>query len=344
MSTYEKKKKYHKTESGNILVSQWTASETVEMASGNDLETELSAIVSGLDWKESVDTFEDIATTYPNPEDGWTVNVKDTDSTYRYNGENWIAISANAIPMASDTVDGKMSKEDYTKLSNLATVATSGSYDDLEDTPDLSVVADLTSGVKVATITVDDKNTNIYVPEGNDPSIDLKQAEYDALVESGQLQLNATYFITDGESKDKGSSIQSITKADYDALEDKSGAYFIEDESELPNASMIKYGDSNVADALDNKLDLNGGYVKDLTFQYVDINGGTTLANKASVTLTSAYTKKTGYNYATVPISWGWCDISSSAISGSNVSCTFLNRSGENHTPSARFLVIGYKI
>ena len=57
-------------------------------------------------WKESVDTYNDIATTYPNPVDGWTVNVKDTDYTYRYDGTNWIIISANAIPDATTLVKG----------------------------------------------------------------------------------------------------------------------------------------------------------------------------------------------------------------------------------------------
>lgn len=84
-----------------------------------ELLKKLAALESGLDWRESVDTFADIATTYPDAEDGWTVNVKDTDITYRYDGENWIPISANSIPLASQTVPGKMSAEDKTKLDGL---------------------------------------------------------------------------------------------------------------------------------------------------------------------------------------------------------------------------------
>lgn len=49
------------------------------------------------------------------PQDGWTINVKDTNYTYRYdiNENKWIAISANAIPLATEEVDGLLSKEDY---------------------------------------------------------------------------------------------------------------------------------------------------------------------------------------------------------------------------------------
>lgn len=78
----------------------------------NEVDNKFSTLESNVDWKESVATYEDILTTYPNPEDGWTVNVKDTDYTYRYSGSAWVAISANAIPKATQSLDGLLSKED----------------------------------------------------------------------------------------------------------------------------------------------------------------------------------------------------------------------------------------
>lgn len=85
-----------------------------------EIDNKFNELSTGLDWKESVDTFNNIATKYPNPQDGWTVNTKDTDITYRYTGTEWIAISANAIPLASQSVDGKMSKTDKKNLDNLS--------------------------------------------------------------------------------------------------------------------------------------------------------------------------------------------------------------------------------
>lgn len=79
----------------------------------NEVDNKFSALETNIDWKESVATYNDITTTYPNPVDGWTVNVKDTDYTYRYNGTSWVAISANAIPKATNSVDGLLSKEDH---------------------------------------------------------------------------------------------------------------------------------------------------------------------------------------------------------------------------------------
>ncbi len=82
----------------------------------NEVDNKFSTLETNIDWKESVGTYADITTTYPSPQDGWTVNVKDTDYTYRYNGLEWVAISANAVPKATNSIDGLLSKEDYADL------------------------------------------------------------------------------------------------------------------------------------------------------------------------------------------------------------------------------------
>lgn len=92
----------------------------------NEIDNKFSALESNIDWKETVSTYDDIAGAYPDPQDGWTVNVKDTDYTYRYNGTSWVAISANALPKATRDVDGLLSKEGYQKLQDL----TEMSYED----------------------------------------------------------------------------------------------------------------------------------------------------------------------------------------------------------------------
>ncbi|MGG0376788.1 hypothetical protein ABEY43_06380 [Priestia megaterium] len=43
-------------------------------------------------YKEMVDTYGDIATTYPNPEIGWTVPVKDIKLSYRWDGSTWVCV------------------------------------------------------------------------------------------------------------------------------------------------------------------------------------------------------------------------------------------------------------
>lgn len=146
-SGYKKITRTQKQSDGNYKkISEWTSSTSVERDNGETIETSVSKLESDLsslsktvtnnktswgdkytkneidnkfstletniDWKESVATYSDIAKTYPNPADGWTANVKDTDYTYRYNGTGWVAISANAIPKATTSVDGLLSKTD----------------------------------------------------------------------------------------------------------------------------------------------------------------------------------------------------------------------------------------
>ena len=40
-------------------------------------------------WKEAVNTFKDLYTTYPNAEEGWVVDVLDEDEVYMYGNNEW---------------------------------------------------------------------------------------------------------------------------------------------------------------------------------------------------------------------------------------------------------------
>jgi len=108
------------TGSGTIHVTVGDKTSWADKYTKTEVDNKLALLETNIDWKEAVDTFASIATTYPNPQDGWTVNVKDTDYTYRYSGTEWIAISANAIPKATASLDGLMAKEDKTKLNGVA--------------------------------------------------------------------------------------------------------------------------------------------------------------------------------------------------------------------------------
>lgn len=68
-----------------------------------------------------VHTYKDIAKTYPSPEVGWTTQVFDTGIRYRWNGNDWIPIDAlgGNIPLASELLNGLMSKEHFIKLKSI---------------------------------------------------------------------------------------------------------------------------------------------------------------------------------------------------------------------------------
>ena len=107
---------------GNVITS--TYRKISDSYTKNEIDNKFSTLETAIDWKESVATFSDIAKKYPTPDDGWTVNVKDTDYTYRYNGKQWVAISANAIPKVTGSVDGLMTTDLYNKLVGIQNNAT----------------------------------------------------------------------------------------------------------------------------------------------------------------------------------------------------------------------------
>lgn len=89
------------------------------------IKNSITTAINGLSWKPTVATVADLATQYPNAQDGWCANVTADGCLYRYTKANagatgqWIKISANAIPKASASVDGLMSKEHFSKLQGM---------------------------------------------------------------------------------------------------------------------------------------------------------------------------------------------------------------------------------
>ena len=86
-----------------------------------EIDNLFSMFETNIDWKESVDSYEDLLDVYKDPYDGWTVNVLDNDLTYRYSEseKKWICISANVIPLATRSVDGLLTASDKSKLDGI---------------------------------------------------------------------------------------------------------------------------------------------------------------------------------------------------------------------------------
>jgi len=76
-------------------------------------------ILSGIDWKEAVTNFADLATAYTTPDEGWTASVNAEDTVYRYDGSAWVALANGTVPLATAVIDGKLSSADFTKLQGI---------------------------------------------------------------------------------------------------------------------------------------------------------------------------------------------------------------------------------
>lgn len=108
----------------NVTLNSYTKSEMdVKLL---DIQTSLAStledMIGDLDnpiWKNPVGTFADLATAYPTPDPGWVATTIDTSIVYLYTGTQWLPISANSIPLATQTTAGLMSVDDKIRLDEL---------------------------------------------------------------------------------------------------------------------------------------------------------------------------------------------------------------------------------
>ena len=164
----------------------------------NEVDNKFSALETNIDWKESVATYDDIATTYQNPEDGWTVNVNDTDYTYRYNGTSWVAISANAIPKATSDVDGLLTKEDYSKISSV------------ENGAEVNQNAFSNVVVGSTTVAADSKTDTLTIVEGDNVSITANSDTDKITISSSHENISTSTDTTSTASPSAGGTFTTV--------------------------------------------------------------------------------------------------------------------------------------
>lgn len=240
----------------------------------NEVDNKFSTLETNIDWKEAVDTFADIAVAYPSPKDGWTVNVKDTDYTYRYNGSEWVAISANAIPKATNSVDGLLSKEDHAKYDDAVSNA---------HTHDNKTVLDgITSDKVTAWDTVNNKvdkvdgkglSTNDYTTTEKNKLAGIDKDLLDKLGESteGNLtfngdEINAAQMTGATVDKDGTSGTVPAPKAGEENMFLRGDGTWAEAKQDL----SAYYNNANY-DTENNKLQLMNG---DTVLKEIEISGG----------------------------------------------------------------------
>ena len=91
-------------------ISNWTT-----YISSDSVKDLISTTLEGCEWKEAVNEFQDILTTYPNPLLGWTVSISN-GNVYRYNGIDWILIYKLPLP------DNLLNKSSVTTRLDISTI------------------------------------------------------------------------------------------------------------------------------------------------------------------------------------------------------------------------------
>mgnify|MGYP002759748333 CR=1 FL=1 len=85
---------------------------------------------ASLIWKEPVNTFSEIATTYTAPVEGWTVFVRDTGQVYRRTGTAWLEIQ-DIDPAPINMIENKVSRK-YPQVDFVSKLASLLRYDEVQ--------------------------------------------------------------------------------------------------------------------------------------------------------------------------------------------------------------------
>lgn len=119
-------------------------------------------------WKTAVANFASIATTYPNPQIGWRVEVNDTKKAYRYDGTSWVNIADSALTFTPENSANKGQPSGYAPLDANSKVPSA-------NLPPLNYIPTSEKGVAsgVATLGTDGK-----VPSGQLPPLDYAPSSH----------------------------------------------------------------------------------------------------------------------------------------------------------------------
>ena len=220
-----------------------------------DVDSKITAAVSGLQWKTSVANIAALKA-ITTPAEGWTVSVDDTNSVYRYDAQSaeagdddkfikandgtegaWVKLSTAFYSVATTSTDGLMSAADKTKLDTF----TNGS--------DYLTVANASTtylGIhaKADTAALADNATNL------NGHADTYFATSDALTAVGGRVTTVEGFFTEGKAN-TALALEGFTQADYatNASVDGKLANYVTTEA-MNTALDGKVDDADIADML----------------------------------------------------------------------------------------------
>lgn len=219
----------------------YTKSETDGKVS--TLETKLTDKIDALEkarvWKPSVDTFDKIAETYPEPQDTWCVIAKDTNIMWMYDAQQqkWIDLGHSVIhDNATQDKDGLMSKEDKTKLDGMEQAIATAKQEAIADAQakDTALEAKITEAYKAEDSKLDGKITAMDAAyKQADTEIRQAFADADTALEEkvttayteaiGTAKEEITNAYTAADTKLKG-EIETAYKAADKVIDDKVNA------------------------------------------------------------------------------------------------------------------------
>ena len=175
-------------------------------AAKDEVTNKINEMEKGRVWKPSVDNFAAIATTYPEPQDTWTVITRDDNKMWIYDSQQskWIDLGSSVIhDKATPEKDGLMAKEDKKKLDDLETTLT-------------TLEGKITKAYQAADKTIDDKvNAMDVAYKAADTEINKKITEMDTAYKAADTALTEKVTkLTETHNIDKAALEKQIQAVD----------------------------------------------------------------------------------------------------------------------------------
>lgn len=168
----------------------------------NEINTIVSEFSNGLHWLPYVNDFDDLATTYPDPELGDTVWVQNENTAYHWDGENWESIFQVILTLVDEDTPGLMSSEMLAQL-NKATqdISTQGGQiasiqNDISAIQgDIQALYNLiNSGTSINQLTTNTPDFLNITRTGNSVNIDFKDENVDQYCAAYNTSASSYWF------------------------------------------------------------------------------------------------------------------------------------------------------
>lgn len=178
----------------------------------SEIDNLLSALVTGMIPQSSVASVADIATTYPNPKQGWSVETDDTGYTYTYNGSDWIVTSKNNVPLATDNSAGLMTPEDKAKLDSLFNY----------EPPTTQPMSTMTETADKKILTANERQAIANIENTISTALQDYRSTDDKIIAN---DLDSDFL--DSLRASSGGNQTVYQMSDYEALADKTGMFYV---------------------------------------------------------------------------------------------------------------------
>lgn len=195
-----------------------------------EVDNIIAGIATGMIWQVDQETFADVLTAYPTPENNWCVSTG--EGVFLYNGTEWVKIGSGLTPLATSIINGLMSSSDKVKLDNIEAGANNYTHPGTHSanmieqtnerkfvtTAQVEAINNIVSTIEGFLVNYRKKTDKILESDLDSAFLDKVANAGGTIVNDALTSLSQTYSSAKIEAKINAITGSMATKADVDAL------------------------------------------------------------------------------------------------------------------------------